>query len=359
MTRILHVSEVAKAGVGTYLDLIWEVRDARHSHRAVLPSTHPDGMASDMPRITYATAGRGLVCVWQMIRATLAEMRSYKPDIVFLHSSYAMALLPLLWFARVRVVFCAHGWPSDRYEGGWKRRLVGAFERVLPRLADRVLNISDHEHRLAMRRGLAARSVMIESAALAFEVDQTLPDRPGIRLLFVGRFARQKGLDILLRAFAKLQREDITLDLVGGTVAEIMGDVGTALPKGVQCLGWMDRPEVAQQMAKADALIVPSRWEGFGLVIAESMSYGTPALVSNVGAMPDLVSDGETGIVFDLQVAALLACLEGLDKAALGMMRPGCKKVYEARFHPSRFGAELNALFEELTTATAGAEKPA
>ncbi len=347
MPRILHVSQVAKAGVGTYLDLIWAVRDPEHDHAAVLPRSQPGGVASEMPRVMFDDSGRGLGCIWRMIRATRAEVKRQDPDIVFLHSSYAMALLPLLRFGRARVVFCAHGWPCDRYAGGWKRRVVASVERMLPRLADRIVNISYYEHGLARMRGLAERSVMIENAALPVEPEGVAAEQgDALRLLFVGRFERQKGLDLLLGAFQRLSRRDVTLEIVGGTEAEAQAQAGGVLPDGVTCLDWMTKPQVAGRMRAADALIVPSRWEGFGLVIAESFAQGTPALVSAVGAMPDLVQTGETGDVFAASEDAILACLEGLDAARLRGMGPACVEVYQARFHPDRFGAEINRFFE-------------
>ncbi|MEY1555746.1 glycosyltransferase family 4 protein [Yoonia sp. R2331] len=355
MPRILHVSQVAKAGVGTYLDLIWTVRDPGHEHHAVLPQSQPDGVASEMPRVTFDDTGRGVGCIWRMIRAVRAEVRRRDPDIVFLHSSFAMAVLPLLSFGRAKVVFCAHGWPSDRYGRGWKQRVVALAERVLPRFAVQVVNISGYEQRLAEARGLGARSVMIENAALPVVAEPVEgPPQQGLTLLFAGRFARQKGLDLLLQAIAAVGRSDLVLKIVGGTRAEAEAAAGGRLPPGVQVLDWMSKAEVAGQMAAADALIVPSRWEGFGLVIAESFAQGTPALVSAVGAMPDLVTDRKTGAVFAADVAGIEACLAGLDRDRLRAMRPACLEVYAARFQPERFGLEINALFEELATVDQG-----
>ncbi len=346
MTRILHVSQVAKAGVGTYLDLIWSVRDAGHHHSAVLPQSQPGGVASAMPRVSFDDRGRGLGCIWRMLRAVRKEIRRLDPDIVFLHSSYAMTLIPALRFGRAKVVFCAHGWPSDRYAGGWKRALAVGAERVLPKWADRVVNISAYEQGVAVARGLGRTAVMIENAALpvAAEAPPQMADQGKLRLVFVGRFAPQKGLDLLLGAFARCQRRDLELEIIGGTPKE----VGGSLPEGARVLDWMSKPQLAGRIAAADALIVPSRWEGFGLVIAEAFAQGTPALVSRVGAMPDLITPGETGDIFEADEDAVLACLNRVDKAALRAMRPACRKAYQSRFHPDRFSAEINGLFEGL-----------
>ena len=89
----------------------------------------------------------------------------------------------------------------------------------------------------------------------------------------------------------------------------------------VNILGWLPRHAIDRYYAAADAVVMPSRWEGFGLVAIEAMRNGTAVIVSNRGALPELVEDGKTGHVFDLDegdLGNLERLLRGLDKSRLG-----------------------------------------
>src|SRR5690606_33724859 len=67
------------------------------------------------------------------------------------------------------------------------------------------------------------------------------------------------------------------------------------LGDAVRFLGWRD--DVAQLMHAFDLLLVPSIWEGFGLVILEAMTHQLPTVASAVSAIPEIVVDGETGLL--------------------------------------------------------------
>ncbi len=349
MTRILHVCEVAKGGIGTYIDLIWAVRNPDDTHLVVAPQSHAHCITSHMDRVLYPDQGRGARTLGALVKATRQAIRDFDPDIVFLHSTFTMVMLPFLAMPgqRAKVIYCAHGWAQSRYQGGMKRWIVAQVEGKLPRLSHRVLSISEHDLQLARTERYAGAHVMIEGAAL-------LPPNPSelvkqsdaIKLLFIGRFAKQKGLDLLLEALARVRetRKDIVLEIAGGQAEEL----GAAAPDGVTFLGWLDHAGVAERCAAADALVVPSRWEGFGMVVVEAMAQSTPALVSRRGALPDLVVEDRTGLTFDLTVEAMAACLSGLEKAKLRDMRPHCLAAYESRYHPSRFGMELASLFDAV-----------
>lgn len=80
-----------------------------------------------------------------------------------------------------------------------------------------------------------------------------------IHLLFVGRLDYQKGFDVLLKAFAKVQRSDLKLTVVGSAVNE--DTVECPEMDAVEYLPWVTPAEVQALYQQADALIVPSRWE--------------------------------------------------------------------------------------------------
>lgn len=137
------------------------------------------------------------------------------------------------------------------------------------------------------------------------------PDR--ILLLFVGRIEPLKGLETLLRALAVLkergvcQCNQLALSIIGGDPEE---DAATrnaemerikalrrqlGLEGMVTFLGKQDQDTLPDYYAAADAVVMPSHYESFGMVALEAMACGTPVIASEVGGLAFLIKDGETG----------------------------------------------------------------
>src|SRR4029453_10577437 len=92
------------------------------------------------------------------------------------------------------------------------------------------------------------------------------------RVLFVGRFDRQKGIDVLLDALPELQ-DSAFCYLVGDRVLN-NGPV-PAMPANARTTGWLTAAEIESFYKSADVVVVPSRWEGLGLIGAEGMRAGS------------------------------------------------------------------------------------
>ncbi len=131
-------------------------------------------------------------------------------------------------------------------------------------------------------------------------------------LLFVGRIEPLKGLDTLLRALAllKAQRPDLiptlSLSIIGGDPSAAQGEnaemdrlkalrAQLGLEEVVLFLGARDQRALREYYAAAEALIMPSDYESFGMVALEAMACGTPVIASAVGGLAFLVRDGING----------------------------------------------------------------
>ena len=116
---------------------------------------------------------------------------------------------------------------------------------------------------------------------------------PGSYFLFLGRLAREKGVDTLLRAWSVGDPPGKLLIVGDGPEA---ASLRAGAPPGVEFTGQVPAAEVPALLASARALVVPSRWyEAAPRTITEAYAAGVPVLASDIGALPEAVIDGETG----------------------------------------------------------------
>ena len=188
----------------------------------------------------------------------------------------------------------------------------------------------------------------------AYGVD---PDRPSV--IFVGRITRQKGVPVLLRAAAALDPA-AQLVLCAGQpdtselAAEVEGLVAElrATRSGVIWIPEMlPKPAVIQLLSHATVFACPSLYEPLGIVNLEAMACGTAVVASAVGGIPEVVSDGETGLLVPSDdPAALAAALGALiaDPArATALGRAGRERAV-AEFGWQSVAAQTAALYAEL-----------
>ena len=118
--------------------------------------------------------------------------------------------------------------------------------------------------------------------------------------IYVGRLEEHKGVHLLLTAFAAAGAQEKKLRLVIVGDGHLCSQVGAAAAsdRRIVYLGRLSGENVLRAYAAADFLVLPSRFEPWGLVVNEAMGCGLPVIVSDrVGCAEDLVRDGETGLV--------------------------------------------------------------
>jgi glycosyltransferase involved in cell wall biosynthesis len=186
--------------------------------------------------------------------------------------------------------------------------------------------------------------------------------QPGT-LLFVGNSEDyNKGIVHLLRAMALLPRSlSAHLYLVGGPSA-----APVIAPREIARLGIGDRVTIVGRVSEADlaawyrraqVLVSPSLYEGFGLPAAEAMACGTPVIASDGGALPEVVADGVTGMITPAgDAAALAGAIESLlaDQARCREMgEAGHRRVLDLFTWP-RTAAETVTVYDAVIAARHG-----
>ena len=210
-----------------------------------------------------------------------------------------------------------------------------------------VVTLSKHMADEMIRNGVRAARVHVVAPFVDPPLTQSShraidrsPDRP-VRLLYLGRLEPLKGVDRLVDALPIVAKElgrSTHLSIAGdGAEREALQQRAASVSAAdtrvrIELLGWQDQHGRAQQLAQADALVVPSLWpEPFGLVGIEAASAGVPAVAFATGGIPEWLRDDENGCLVlagssspsDL-AAALIRCVK--DPDTLARLREGARR---------------------------------
>jgi glycosyltransferase involved in cell wall biosynthesis len=205
------------------------------------------------------------------------------------------------------------------WAAGGMRAMRPLLRRIIRR-SDAVTAISSYTAGLirALEPGADPAIIPFGAAVDTSDAPETEPHlHTGLRLLFVGRLVRRKGVHVLLDALALLPEEPpVHLDVVGGgpelgslrDQARMLG-----LHERVTFHGVVPEDELKRRLVSCDALVLPAvvdekgDVEGLGVVLLEAMSFGKPVIASAAGGITDIVLPGENGFLVPPGSAAALA----------------------------------------------------
>jgi glycosyltransferase involved in cell wall biosynthesis len=245
-------------------------------------------------------------------------LRRFRPDVVlsFRKGMSIITLGAILLYGRSKLRWIAREGNNtiavihDELKSTAARRVVQEFTGRVYGAADRLLTIC-HEMEDDLARELRlerSRLRTIHNAVDLEEIEQHAAEPPPADLLLdqpylvaVGRLERQKGIDVLLRAFAEsAHRTTHRVVLVGrGSHEQQLRELADELniADRVTFAGWHDNPW--SLMRRASLFVLPSRWEGFGNVVIEALACGAPVVVSDCSYGPkEIIRNGVDGLVF-------------------------------------------------------------
>ncbi len=214
-------------------------------------------------------------------------------------------------------------------------RRITAVKDAEIALADHVLTVSELARESYLEAGVPPERV--HRVPLGVDVDlfapatKEAPPERGTTFVFAGAPSRVKGFDLLLQGFAETYRAAPAARLlVIGPAGEVSSQA--APPAGVTFLGPVSQAELAARFRTADALVLPSRNESFGMVVLEAMAAGLPALVSDRVGAKDFVVEAETGWIVPAEAPALAERMTWCARhpEVLRAMAPACRRAAEA-----------------------------
>jgi starch synthase len=260
-------------------------------------------------------------------------------------------------------------WKAEQLGGGYA--LSSWCEKVAVESADAIIAVSSGMRAdvLAAYPAVTPERVVvirngIDSAEYAPDPGTAVLDRYGVdparpAVIFVGRITRQKGVPVLLRAAASLAPQAQLVLLAGQPdTPELAGEVTglvTSLQQTRSGVIWipemLPKREVIQLLSHATVFACPSLYEPLGIVNLEAMACGTAVVGSQVGGIPEVVTDGETGLLVPPDdPAALAAALNALllDPARAAAMGTAGRKRAVAEFGWDAIAAQTAELYASL-----------
>jgi len=261
-----------------------------------LPTRSVRGLA------TFAVAGPRAAARW------LAAFRTDRPGVLHVHC-FGPNGVYAAWLARVTrtpLILSSHGETFGDADGAFETSalLRSSLRHALARAAAVATCSAFTAAHLVAHYGLAAgRAGVVFNGIDAAEPGGAVPAwLPRRYVLGIGRLVHNKGFDLLIEAYAALAPAGVDL-VIGGD-----GPERDALEQLVQRLGLtgrvhlpgrLSRAEVVTVTERAEALVVPSRIEAFGITVLEGWRAGVPVIATSIGGPPEFVTDGRTGLLVD------------------------------------------------------------
>jgi glycosyltransferase involved in cell wall biosynthesis len=252
-------------------------------------------------------------------------------------------------FKNVRFIFTEHSTFNKRRE---IRALYG-IEKWSYSKYDRIICVSEMTRKsleswmpaLKPKLTVIHGGIVVKAAARQEE--------PYYDAILVGSLrGREKGVDLFIKALKKIESSISRAVILGDGVLK---DEFVALRDS---LDLTDKIEFAgnvenvnEYLAKSRLFVLPSRWEGFGLAIIEAMAARLPVVASNIGGIPEIITDGKDGILVpvedvDALSRSMLGILEDKEKAAA--LGENAYNTVVERFSMQVFSKKMNTLYREV-----------
>lgn len=319
--RILHVAQAA-GGVDRYIRMLLKYLDKDRFENVLVCSQDfhredYDGLVDSFEQIEMnrAIGVNDLKSIGKVRRL----IKKYHPDIVYAHSSKAGAIARVADIGlKNHCVYNPHGWAFNMRCSDRKRMMYTVIEKIAAPFCEKIICISDAEKQSALDKKICREEKLqvifngVDIEAYENGVhgtvkrgDLNIPENAFV-VGMVGRISPQKAPDVFVK-MAKQVKEKVPnahFIIVGNgdqesDIRKYAADNGFS--DSLHITGWVDNPMSYVELFDVACLL--SRWEGFGLALPEYMMAGKPIVASRVDAIPNIIRDGENGLLVDVDDA--------------------------------------------------------
>jgi glycosyltransferase involved in cell wall biosynthesis len=313
-----HAHEVAKELVKRGHDVQVYTSDLRREH----PFEHleePFDLVEGVPVVRKRAYSAGEAFHYPVMPGEM-DMLRMPADVLHAHSFGYFHTNVMALRRRLRgtpLVITPHYHPPETMQGGWARRQLrrlydGEVANWVFDQADVIIAVSRAELGSMAHHISDLDKVRVIPNGIDPSRFEALPDPAtfleprginGPMVLYVGRLAVNKRMEMVLEALPNLLEDEPDLELVIAGPDDGAGAEWKALTEelgigsSVRFEGFLSEEDLIAAFTAADVFVLPSDWEAFGIVLLEAMACRTPCICSDRGGAPEVVVDGETGLV--------------------------------------------------------------
>lgn len=331
--RVCHVSweypPAVYGGLGRHVHALAEAQSAAGHDVTVITDHAPDRPCEEtvngvrivraMPAPPDLPFDTDHLLAWvlglnhRLARAGITSWARLRPDVIHAHDwLVAHATFDLAAIAGTPTVATMHATEAGRHQGWLPSELSRSIHRIedwLVKSVDHVITCSDHMESEVTRLfdvPADAMSVIpngIDTKRWSTPSTQTRTPSDDLTLVYCGRLEWEKGVHTLLDAVAQLRRRFPELRLIiagdGSQRESLMAQARRRrIVTRVTFAGWLPEEDLYGVIAKADAVVVPSIYEPFGLVALEAAALNTPLVISRTGGLAEFAGADATALTF-------------------------------------------------------------
>ena len=280
-----------------------------------IPVTRIDGLGRSIKPIADMTA---LIEIVKLIR-------EFKPDIVHTHTAKAGVLgriASIVSFHSSRRVHTFHGHLLHGYFGKFKTKIVILIERILAVFTHQLLAVGKkvQDELIEVGVGNVKKFALMPPGLLLGKIPETAQAKSELVLnrdllycSFIGRVTDIKRPDRFLDVVSELVNRDVKIQFFIAGDGNLLAETKLRIEKEslpVVCLGW--RIDIERIIGASDIVILTSDNEGTPLSLIQAGMAGVPVVSTNVGSVSEVVLNGETGLITELDVKAIADAVESL-----------------------------------------------
>ena len=231
---------------------------------------------------------------------------NFEPDLISCHSTVAGFLTRIAVKNKILTIFTAHGWGFTMGVPFFRKIPVILVEKYISRFCSKIICVSDYDKNIALKYKIASlEKLTVVHNGVEIKEPQILnlkPQEEKIRMVFVGRLAKQKDPLLFLEAISELEqglKEKLEVSIVGeGPKRKKLENFIKKNNLKIKLLGELKRERVFEVLKQNHVFVLISKWEGFPRTILEAMTCGLAIIASDVGGTREAV-DKSCGILVE------------------------------------------------------------
>ena len=319
--KIMYITQ-SNGGVTKYLEMLFKYMDrSKYEQILIYPTEYIDEkykFDNLVDSIEFINMSREINPIkdFKAIININKLIKKYNPDLIYVQSSKAGALGRIANLVIGKpIIYNPHGWAFNMEVSKIKKKIYILIEKILANITDYIIAISKQEKESALYNKICSKEkikvifngIDIEAydkskiANSNFREKYKIP-KDAVVFGMVGRISKQKSPDIFIKSAAKIKQQisNAFFVIVGDgdnrdEIELLINELG--LKKSVLITGWVNN--TYEYINTFDIAMLLSRWEGFGLAVAEYMISNKPIIATAVDAIPNLIENNVDGILIN------------------------------------------------------------